>query len=192
MLLSLKIWTERSWPSQILWQEFWGTPFKTMKIFHGLEFLKTFSCGMFKSADSEQGSFNSVVTSFLTWKYFKLQLEKVLENVRNTFLEGKWQLPAKCALFVCNKWDLVPKKEDKDVKSHIVKKLKQSWPDFDPATQITYMSTLNATIGQNLGIVTEEFSTLMEGIKSMVLQGIDCRMEIHWRYLRCRYITCLF
>ncbi|XP_067035367.1 uncharacterized protein [Acropora muricata] len=113
----------------------------------------------------------------------KDRLEKVLENVRNTFLEGKWQLPAKCALFVCNKWDLVPKKEDKEVKSHIVKKLKQGWPDLDPATQIIYMSTLNATTGQNLGIVTEEFSSLMEGIKSMVLQGIDCRMEIHWRWL---------
>ena len=74
-----------------------------------------------------------------------------------------------------------PEKEDKEVKSHIVKKLKQSWPDLDPSTQITYISTLNATTGQNLGIVTEEFSSLMAGIKSMVLQGIDCRMEMHWR-----------
>ena len=114
-------------------------------------------------------------------QYFKLQLEKLLENVRNTFLHGKWQLPAKCALFVCNKWDQVPEKEDKEVKSHIVKKLKQSWPDLDPSTQITYISTLNATTGQNLGIVTEEFSSLMAGIKSMVLQGFDCRMEMHWR-----------
>ncbi|XP_015759848.1 PREDICTED: uncharacterized protein LOC107339111 isoform X2 [Acropora digitifera] len=113
----------------------------------------------------------------------KDRLEKLLENVRNTFLEGKWQLPAKCALFVCNKWDQVPEKEDKEVKSHIVKKLKQSWPDLDPSTQITYMSTSNATTGQNLGIVTEEFSSLMAGIKSMVLQGIDCRMEMHWRWL---------
>ncbi|XP_074633532.1 uncharacterized protein LOC141892232 [Acropora palmata] len=113
----------------------------------------------------------------------KDRLEKLLENVRNTFLHGKWQLPAKCALFVCNKWDQVPEKEDKEVKSHIVKKLKQSWPNLDPSTQITYISTLNATTGQNLGIVTEEFSSLMAGIKSMVLQGIDCRMEMHWRWL---------
>ncbi|XP_067035342.1 uncharacterized protein [Acropora muricata] len=113
----------------------------------------------------------------------KDRLEKLLENVRNTFLGGKWQLPAKCALFVCNKWDQVPEKEHKEVKSHIVKKLKQSWPNLDPSTQITYISTLNATTGQNLGIVTDEFSSLMAGIKSMVLQGIECRMEIHWRWL---------
>ena len=105
-----------------------------------------------------------------------------MENVRNTFLDGKWQLLAKCALFVCNKWDHVPEKEDKEVKSHIVKKLKQSWPNLDPSTQVIYMSTLNATTGQNCGIVTEEFSSLMEGIKSVALQGVECRMEMHWRY----------
>ncbi|XP_067035396.1 dual serine/threonine and tyrosine protein kinase-like [Acropora muricata] len=113
----------------------------------------------------------------------KDRLEKLLENVKKAFLEGKWQLPSKCALFVCNKWDQVPEKEDEEVKSHIVKKLKQSWPDLDPSTQITYMSTLNATTGQNLGIVTDEFSSLMEGIQSMVLKGIECRMEMHWRWL---------
>ena len=90
-------------------------------------------------------------------------------------------MPSKCALFVCNKWDQVPEKEDEEVKSHIVKKLEKSWPKFDSVTQITYISTLNATTGQNLGIVTEEFSSLMEGIKSMVLKGIECRMEMHWR-----------
>ena len=90
-------------------------------------------------------------------------------------------MPSKCALFVCNKWDQIPENEDKEVKRHIVKKLQQSWPDLDPATQITYMSTLNATTGQNFGIVTEEFSRLMEGIKSVVLKGIKCRMEMHWR-----------
>ncbi|XP_067035404.1 uncharacterized protein [Acropora muricata] len=113
----------------------------------------------------------------------KHSLQKLMENVRNTFLEGKWQLPTKCALFVCNKWDQVPEKEDKEVKIYIVKTLQQSWPNLDPATQIIHMSTLNATTGQNLGIITEEFSSLMEGIKSMVLKGIECRMEMHWRWL---------
>ncbi|XP_044180687.1 uncharacterized protein LOC114957362 isoform X2 [Acropora millepora] len=113
----------------------------------------------------------------------KDRLEKLLENVRKTFLAEKWQLPSKCALFVCNKWDQVPEKEHKEVKSHIFKKLKQSWPDLDPSTQITYISTLNATTGQNLGIVTDEFSSLMAGIKSMVLKGIECRIEMHWRWL---------
>ncbi|XP_044180685.1 uncharacterized protein LOC114957392 [Acropora millepora] len=113
----------------------------------------------------------------------KDRLEKLLENVRKTFLEGKRQFPAKCALFVCNKWDLVPKKEDTEVKNHIIKKLQQSWPKLDAITQITYMSTMNATTGQKLGIVTDEFSSLMEGIKSMVLKGIESRIEEHWRWL---------
>ncbi|XP_068736758.1 dual serine/threonine and tyrosine protein kinase-like isoform X1 [Montipora capricornis] len=109
--------------------------------------------------------------------------QKLLENVRNVYLEGKGQLPSKCALFVCNKWDQVTVKEAEKTKTHIVKNLKRCWPGLDPASQIICMSTLNATKGQNVGIVTNDFSSLMEGIKSMVLKGTQCRLEIHWRWL---------
>lgn len=107
--------------------------------------------------------------------------QKLLENVRNVYLEGKGQLPSKCALFVCNKWDQVTEKEAEKTRTHIVKNLKRCWPGLDPASQIICMSTLNATTGQNVGIVTNDFSLLMEGIKSMVLKGTQCRLEIHWR-----------
>ncbi|XP_068705727.1 uncharacterized protein [Montipora foliosa] len=113
----------------------------------------------------------------------KDRLQKLLENVRNVYLEGKGQLPSKCALFVCNKWDQIPDEEAEEVKTHIVGNLQRCWPGLDPASQIIYISTLNATKRQNQGIVTDEFSFLMEGIKSMVLKGIECRLEIHWRWL---------
>ncbi|XP_068729115.1 uncharacterized protein [Montipora capricornis] len=113
----------------------------------------------------------------------KDRLQKLLENVKNGYLEGKGQLPSKCALFVCNKWDQVPDKEAEEVRTHIVGNLQRCWPGLDPASQIIYMSTLRAIHGQKLGTVTEEFSFLMEGIKSMVLNGIQCRLEIHWRWL---------
>ncbi|XP_068737136.1 uncharacterized protein [Montipora capricornis] len=113
----------------------------------------------------------------------KDRLQKLLENVRNVYLEGKGQLPSKCALFVCNKWDQIPDEEAEEVRTHIVRNLQRCWPGLDPASQIIYISTLTATKRQNLGIVTDEFSFLMEGIKSMVLKGIQCRLEIHWRWL---------
>ncbi|XP_068736761.1 uncharacterized protein [Montipora capricornis] len=113
----------------------------------------------------------------------KDRLQKLLENVRNVYLEGKGQLPSKCALFVCNKWDQVPDKEAEEVRTHIVRNLQRCWPGLDPASQIICISTLNATKQQNQGIGTDEFSFLMEGIKSMVLKGIQCRLEIHWRWL---------
>ncbi|XP_068686340.1 mitofusin-1-like [Montipora foliosa] len=113
----------------------------------------------------------------------KDRLEKLLENVQNLFREGTDQFPSKCALFVCNKWDQVPEKEAKEVKNHVVRNLKRCWPGLDPEKQVIYISTMNATKGQNLGIITEEFSYMMEGIKSMVLKSIECRLEIHWRWL---------
>ena len=96
-------------------------------------------------------------------------------------LEGKGEFPSKCALFVCNKWDQVPKEEIKEVKNHVVRKLKQCWPGLAPELQIVYMSTTNANIAQNHGIITEEFSSLMSGMRSMVLKSIEARLEIHWK-----------
>ena len=90
-------------------------------------------------------------------------------------------MPSKCAIFVCNKWDQVPEEEHNEVKSHIVKKLQRRWLGLDPETQIIYMSTKNATKAQNLGIITNEFSSLIETVKVMVLRSIQYQLEIHWR-----------
>jgi len=111
-----------------------------------------------------------------------LRLEKLLEEVRKVALEGqKESVSSQCALFVCNKWDQVPRKEVNEVQNHVIKKLKKCWPGLDPASQIIYMSTNNASVAQNLGIITEEFFSLMSGMKSMVLKSIEARLEMHWR-----------
>ena len=93
-----------------------------------------------------------------------------------------------CALFVCNKWDQVPEKEFKEVKSHVIRNLQRCWPGLDPESQIIYMSTMKATIGQTLGIITEDFSSLMTGVKTMVLKSIEARFEIHWRLVDRTYL----
>lgn len=90
-------------------------------------------------------------------------------------------MPSKCAIFVCNKWDQVPEEQHHVVKSYIVKKLQRCWSSLDPETQIIYMSTKNATTAQNLGIIHDEFFSLMETVKTMVLRSIECQLEIHWR-----------
>ena len=113
-----------------------------------------------------------------------MQLEHLLEEVRKLSLDRgeEDQLPSKCAIFVCNKWDQVPKNEVEMVKENVVKKLTQCWPGLDDETQVIYVSTKNATTAQNLGIITNEFSSLMETVKMMVLRSIECQLEIHWRY----------
>lgn len=97
-------------------------------------------------------------------------------------LEGQEDsVSSKCALFVCNKWDQVPEKEIKEVQNHVIRKLTKCWPGLVPESQIIHMSTKNATLAQSHGIVTEEFFSLMNGLRSMVLKSIEAKLEMHWK-----------
>ena len=75
----------------------------------------------------------------------------------------------------------MPPGEADEVKDHITKKLTHCWSSLDPHSQIIYMSATNATQAQGLGIITEEFAGLMNGIKSMVLKSIEARLQTKWR-----------
>ena len=75
----------------------------------------------------------------------------------------------------------MPPEEADEVKNFIMRKLTQCWPSVNPESQIIYMSSTDASQAQNLGIVTEEFGGLMNGIKSMVLKSIEARLQIQWR-----------
>ena len=109
------------------------------------------------------------------------QLERLLEEVRKVTFERQGALPTKSALFVCNKWDLVPEKERNKVKNHVIEKLQKCWPGVDPELQIIHMSTTNVILAQDYKIVAEEFSTLMNGLRRMVLKSIGDMLEIHWK-----------
>ena len=111
-----------------------------------------------------------------------LQLEKLLAEVRRVTLEGQEEsVSSQCALFVCNKWDQVPEKEVNDVRNHVIRKLKKCWPGLDPKSQITYMSTENASVAQKHGIITKDFFDLLSGMRSIVLKSIKARIEMHWK-----------
>ena len=90
-------------------------------------------------------------------------------------------LLSKCALFVCNKWDQVPEQEVQSVKHLIVKKLGKVWPGIDPKSQVTYFSTTGAVTAQNLGVITKEFSSLMDAMSSVILMSIEAKLELHWK-----------
>ena len=98
----------------------------------------------------------------------------------NLSLDIQERLLSKCALFVCNKWDSVPEKDVRIVKKEVIEKLKRVWPGVDPDSQIIYMSTKKASDAQSLGVISKEFSSLMEGLRSLVLQSIEAKLELHW------------
>ena len=108
-------------------------------------------------------------------------MERLIEHARQVSIDKQRESSSNCALFVCNKWDQVPSVETDEVKNHVVKKLTQCWPSLDPESQIIYMSARDASEAQKLGVVTEEFAKLMNGIKSMVLKSIEERLQIQWR-----------
>ena len=88
---------------------------------------------------------------------------------------------ADCALFVANKWDQVEEDERSEVKKHIVEKLKQFWPDGNPARQTVYVSVKSALKEQKRGNASEDCDVLLEGMKSMILKAIDGRLNYHWK-----------
>ena len=111
-----------------------------------------------------------------------LQVEKLIEHTRNVSLDQQKESSSTRALFVCNKWDQVPPEEAKEVKNYIIKKLTHCWPSLDADSQVIYMSSTNALKAQGLGVITDEFAGLMNGIKSMVLKSIEARLQTKWRY----------
>ena len=126
---------------------------------------------------------------------FALQLVKLLQKARNVSVgvpnqEGEEgglmhdmeeDLLSKCALFVFNKWDSVPEKEIQSVKDGGIKKLRKIRPGIDPESQVTYMSTTNATTAQNLDVISNEFSLLMDGMRSVIMTTIEAKLELHWK-----------
>ena len=126
---------------------------------------------------------------------FALQLVKLLQKARNVSVgvpnqEGEEgglmhdmeeDLLSKCALFVFNKWDSVPEKEIQSVKDGGIKKLRKIWPGTDPESQVTYMSTTNATTAQNFDVISNEFSLLMDGMRSVIMTTIEAKLELHWK-----------
>ena len=88
---------------------------------------------------------------------------------------------SKYALFVCNKWEQVPEQEVQLVKDDTVKKLGKVWPGIDPESQVTYFSTTGAVTAQNLGVITKEFSSVMDAMSSVILMTIEAKLELHWK-----------
>ena len=126
---------------------------------------------------------------------FHSQLVKLLLNATNVSIERpeigekddgsssyiQEHLLSKCALFVCNKLDqLVQKEEIEGIKTTNTTKLKTFWPGVDPESQTIYMSTKNAGFAQSFGVISEEFFSLMEGLRSLVLRSIEAKLELHW------------
>ena len=121
---------------------------------------------------------------FFWFSPFKLQLEKLLryaqeENCKTDDLA----LFDGCALFVCNKWDLIQPYEQKDVKEAQIAKLSKKLPNLDPEKQMVYLSCTAAQTCQRYGYITGDLDSLIAGIGNLLVSTMQNKLEMNYRYV---------
>ena len=88
-----------------------------------------------------------------------------------------------CALFVCNKWDLIQPNEQEAVKKAQVAKLFKKLPNLDPGKQMIYLSCKTAQTCQKYGYITPDFNNLIAGIGHLIVSAMQNKLEMHFRCL---------
>ena len=88
-----------------------------------------------------------------------------------------------CALFVCNKWDLIQPNEQEAVKEEQVAKLFKKLPNLDQGKQMIYLSCKTAQTCQKYGYITPDFNNLIAGIGHLIVSAMQKQLEMHFRYL---------
>ncbi|XP_045166443.2 uncharacterized protein LOC123529918 [Mercenaria mercenaria] len=90
----------------------------------------------------------------------------------------------KAALFVCNRWDMVPAESKKAVRDNALKQLAKAWPDFD-ASNAVFFSTFHARreIDVNEGYITDEYVALLYGLMKLVDVSLDKRIKASYRWV---------
>ena len=88
------------------------------------------------------------------------------------------------ALFVCNRWDMVPAESRKHVRASAIKQLGKCWPEFD-SNNVVFFSSKKAERETkiNPGYITDEYVALLYGINKLVEVSLDKRIKASYRYL---------
>lgn len=85
------------------------------------------------------------------------------------------------AIFVCNRWDMVPEGERAAVEQDIIEKLSMCWPGFDPKRQLFKMNTEFAFTSLTAGYITDDYAQLIDGIKRLLPMGLQRKLKMaHW------------
>ncbi|XP_066280826.1 uncharacterized protein [Branchiostoma lanceolatum] len=89
----------------------------------------------------------------------------------------------KSAIFVCNKWDMVPPKEAREVWDDTIRKLKLCWPDLDES-QVFKISAKKAAMSRTqANYITKDFEKLLNGLQDLLPTGLHAKVELNYRWL---------
>ncbi|XP_028411477.1 uncharacterized protein LOC114534129 [Dendronephthya gigantea] len=171
-----------------------GSPFKKCELFWPHDLLKNKIVIVDSPGIGESNVLDDVVSDYLLTAFCFVyvinssnaggvqsdRILKLLEKVKNQSPEC---FLCERAVFICNKWDLIPSHEKTAVKKNAIDRLKKTWPNLNPNTQVVQMSTTDAVKAKGFGMKSEQFVTVMDAIKTMMLKTIAARLEAEWRWL---------
>ena len=108
------------------------------------------------------------------------QLQRILKHiVERQKTDAIGSFDPRAAIFVCNRWDLVPDNEHEAVMKDTFKKLSRCWPDLTQS-QVFQLSTTKAWLNRQVGYISEDFSRLLDGIQRLIPVGLQ--RKIHHSY----------
>ncbi|XP_035663931.1 uncharacterized protein LOC118407559 [Branchiostoma floridae] len=83
------------------------------------------------------------------------------------------------AIFVLNKWDLVPEKERQEVKEEIIRKLGEMWEGLNESRVFVH-SNKEAVKG---GFRSTDFNKLLDGIYDLLPQSLSHKLAVQYRQM---------
>ncbi|XP_078583516.1 dual serine/threonine and tyrosine protein kinase-like [Branchiostoma floridae x Branchiostoma japonicum] len=81
------------------------------------------------------------------------------------------------AIFICNKWDLVPEGERHGVREETIRKLKEMWRGLDESQVFTHSNTE----AEKSGFRSADFTKLLDGIYELLPQSLHHKLAVQYR-----------
>ena len=85
-------------------------------------------------------------------------------------------------MFVANFWDEVPDQDKEETRQHIGTKLVEmpAMSSFTPQEQLFFMDSKSAGVAYSMGLVTQDLSTLIDGLGDFVLKEQRRKLKVHY------------
>ncbi|KAI8483285.1 hypothetical protein Bbelb_390260 [Branchiostoma belcheri] len=87
------------------------------------------------------------------------------------------------AIFVCNKWDLVPRAEADEVWTDTTKKLQDNWAKLDRSQVFRFSVQQASTAWNKAGYMTGDFAELLNGLNRLLPISLRSKVELSYRWL---------
>ncbi|KAL3883491.1 hypothetical protein ACJMK2_029748, partial [Sinanodonta woodiana] len=93
------------------------------------------------------------------------------------------------AIFVCNKWDLVPKLDRKDVLEDTKRKISKYCGQLKDWQIVQFNADLDLKLQEWKANQTDNFKTLLESLDTLMIRAIETRLRDKYRLVAAQFLT---